>query len=274
MLNHKVRTCVIKCTVLGVPWQSAGWNLTEYYSWIVVSQVTGPETAKKGCHWLRKVLSYVIITEVFPLDFHHVPIRKLPGSLFLYISRQIDNGKHQIQCNKTEQWEPRSVLMQTLLFSTKELRTKRKHQGPSTRPRDTHGHPTAEAAWGQEATIAQRGAPATALTADNRTCQPWRPHKRNVPGDLESSFPAYQSSCKAKQSQLNNKWAWILDVQTRRCFFLLLIRFSFIITGTPRRCCKFSSRPDHCSRLNSTIKWVTQIFWFLVHITFIPYYSL
>lgn len=167
----------------GVPWQSAPAEFNRILLLVVVAQVTGPETAEKGCHWLRKVLSYDYHHWSVSLDFHHVPIRKLAGSLFLYISRQIDNGKHQIQCNKTEQWEPRSVLMQTLLFLHKRAEDKKASKDQVQDPETHTGTQQQKAAWGQATTARRRGRPATALTADNRTCQPWRPHKRDVPGD-------------------------------------------------------------------------------------------
>ena len=139
----------------------------------------------------------VIITEVFPLDFHHIPIRKLPGSLLLYISRQIDNGKHRIQCSKTEWCEPRSVLMQTPLSSTEELRTKRRH----TRPRDTHGHLTEKLL--EDKTRPHRGTatPARAPTADNCTRQPRRSHKRDATGSL--SLVSHPLNPLAKPNSLN-----------------------------------------------------------------------
>lgn len=185
MLNHKVRRCVIKCWLEFNRILLLDLGLSGYWAWNCKERMSPTEN------------SLVIVTEVSPLDFHRIPTRRLPGLLLLYISRQIDNGKHRIQCSKTEWWEPRSVLTQTPLSSTEELRTKRRH----TRPRDTHGHPTEKLL--KDKTRPHRGTatPARAQTADNWTRQPWRPHKRDTTGDL--SLVSHPLNPLAKPNSLN-----------------------------------------------------------------------
>lgn len=149
VFNHKV----IKCIVFGVPWWSADWNLTEYYSWALVSQGIRPETVKKGWHLLRQVLAWVLSLKYFPLILTTTPWASYQYPYFYTWATRFTVGNTLPNVVVSSESPRLSVLS-----PTKELRKnrERKHQGSSTRSRDTRGHRTGEAAWGEEVTTAQR----------------------------------------------------------------------------------------------------------------------
>lgn len=165
-------------------------------------------------------------------------MRKLRVSLFLYTSHRIYSGKSQVQCNKTEYGEPRSVLMQSPSFPPqKGWGGIKKTLWTAYTMIQRHTRAQQEKLFDVKKSQQHKGITTPPQPQGPVNCTPfkwcinpdWCTNGKRLLETLGSflilSVLSQSPTISAEQV------AWIPDLQTR-CFFLyLLFNFSFIITN-------------------------------------------